>query len=471
MALYKLPVQTEAFDYIENAAPKLLDMFKSAYDALEEGVCIVDSHRTIQYVNPVYCHLFNLPKDLPIKGHPLQMQPGIDDILSKVLVSKRDYAGQLMRKGSTKPVYVKGTYFSTPQGGCFAMGRYLEKAEPLIKLSTKAEASPENPYPDLYYTLTPKLIRELQKSQKAAASTATILVRGESGTGKELVAKAIHKNSPRAPMPFVAVNCGAIPQGLIESVLFGHEEGSFTGAHKTKIGLVEAAHGGTLFLDEVGDLPLEAQVKLLRLLQERSFMRVGAHKVQTADVRVIAATHRPLEQMLGEGTFREDLYYRLNVVGLELTPLRERLEDLPGLCDLLIKNIAKRHNCDPISFDEQALGALRCYTWPGNVRELENVIEQMCVLYAGECIGIQALPTTITHVYIDTRPTPGATPYNLPFYNHNQEGGQMASFETYESQIIARALETYGSFNAAGKALGLTHKTVAAKARKYNLIT
>jgi transcriptional regulator with PAS, ATPase and Fis domain len=471
MALYKLPVQTEAYTTRNDVSLALLDLFKSAYDALEEGVCIVDEHRSIQYANRAYCEFFNLPKQ-DIR-HPASGTVVIDGVLNKVLVTKKNYSGQLKRTGYPHHLYVEGVYFSDSQGGAYAMGRYTEKAQDVLTLPATVAATLENPYSDIYCTLSPRLIKELQKSKKAAATTATILIRGESGTGKELVAKAIHQNSPRASMPFMAVNCGAIPQGLIESVLFGHEEGSFTGANKSKIGLVEAAHGGTLFLDEVGDLPLEAQVKLLRLLQERCFMRVGSHKVQSADVRVIAATHRPLEQMLSEGSFREDLYYRLNVVGLELTPLRERLEDLKVLSERIIENIAKKHACEAVRFDDRAYSAMCAYAWPGNVRELENVIEQMCVLYAGECVGLDALPTVISHVYLEEQRSAAENPTGFTLGLGGQTGdlSQMASFETYESQIIARALETYGSFNAAGKALGLTHKTVAAKARKYNLVT
>ena len=226
---------------------------------------------------------------------------------------------------------------------------------------------------------------------QVAAFDSTVLVLGESGTGKEVVARAIHENSPRANRPFVAINCGAIPGELLESELFGHEKGSFTGALAMRRGRFELAEGGTLFLDEIGDMNPTMQVKLLRVLQERVFERVGSGTPQRCDVRIIAATHRNLEECIAKGTFREDLYYRLAVVPVEMPALRERSEDLPALVAALAGRIQAAHR-RPLKLLPETIGALQRYRWPGNVRELGNLLERLSVQGDGSPIGIADLP-------------------------------------------------------------------------------
>lgn len=230
---------------------------------------------------------------------------------------------------------------------------------------------------------------------KVAPTEATVLVLGESGTGKELIARAIHAQSTRSGEPFVAVNCAAIPDGLIESELFGHEKGAFTGASSKHAGLIETAHGGTLFLDEVGELPLNAQARLLRVLQESEIRHVGSSRTRKVDVRVVAATHRDLPQMIADGQFREDLYFRLRVVDIRIPPLRERIEDLPTLSDHLLSKIAHRVGRTDLSFTDEALATMQVHAWPGNVRELENAIERAVILCDGtsitpELLGLEA---------------------------------------------------------------------------------
>jgi sigma-54 specific flagellar transcriptional regulator A len=227
--------------------------------------------------------------------------------------------------------------------------------------------------------------------QQVAGHDSSVLVLGESGTGKEVVARAIHDSSRRAQGPFVAVNCGAIPADLLESELFGHEKGSFTGAYTSRKGRFEIAQGGTLFLDEIGDMSLPMQVKLLRVLQERVFERVGGHQAIAADVRIIAATHRNLEQAILSGQFRGDLYYRLNVFPIEMPALRERIGDLDELIDNFIVDGDKAGR-GRVRFTARAMASLRCYEWPGNVRELANFIERMTILHAGQTIDSAALP-------------------------------------------------------------------------------
>ncbi len=233
---------------------------------------------------------------------------------------------------------------------------------------------------------SPKMREVMEVVSLVARTDATVLIYGESGTGKELLARSIHFQSDRADRPFVVVNCGAIAETLLESELFGHEKGAFTGAHARKLGKFEIADGGTLFLDEIGEMSPTMQVKLLRVLQEKTFERVGGVNPINVDVRIIAATNRNLKEMVQEGTFREDLYYRLNVVPIKLPPLRERREDIPLLCDFLIKKHAEKLHKKVKGITPQALRMLKRYHWPGNVRELDNVIERAVILTKDEMI-------------------------------------------------------------------------------------
>lgn len=321
----------------------------------------------------------------------------------------------------------------------------------------------ENPFPEIV-TRDKRFIKVLGQARRAAQTNATIMIQGESGTGKELVARAIHKHSKRNAGPFVAVNCGAIPANLIESELFGYEAGAFTGAARQKKGKFEIANGGTLFLDEIGDLPLELQVKLLRALQEREIERVGGAHPIPVDVRIVTATHCQLQEMVEKGSFREDLYYRLNVVPVELPALRERRDDFPVLVDHFMKRSAENLGIEQPVMTEEAMAYLKSYDWPGNIRELENTMERVLIFVDDGYIDVNDLPRNISKHYNmqkTTQPTNGLV--NLSAFN------DVASFDSYEKEIIELALKKHGSFNAAGKALGLTHKTVAAKARKYGL--
>ena len=255
-----------------------------------------------------------------------------------------------------------------------------------------------NAAPNLVYFPTGhsrKMVIVRRLVEQVAEFNANVLITGESGTGKEWTARAIHEMSPRREGPFVPVNCGAIPADLLESELFGHEKGAFTGAVSTRIGRFEAAEGGTLFLDEIGDMSLPMQVKLLRVLQERVFERVGSNESRAADVRIIAATHRNLEEEIMLNRFREDLYYRLNVFPIELPPLRDRLEDLAELIDSSLSTCVKA-GLDPVQLTEAAIRALGHYEWPGNVRELSNLMERLCILYPGGKVDPRLLPSRYT---------------------------------------------------------------------------
>jgi Nif-specific regulatory protein len=239
-------------------------------------------------------------------------------------------------------------------------------------------------------------MKEVYKQvQQVSKTQATVLIRGESGVGKELITDAIHYGSERAKNPLIKVNCAAIPESLIESELFGHEKGAFTGADKQKKGRFELAEGGSIFLDEIGELPLQIQVKLLRVLQEKEFERLGGTKTLKTDVRVIAATNRNLEEAIKDGSFREDLYYRLNVFPLFVPALRERLNDIPLLVDHFITKANKKNGTDIIRISSSAIEMLMIYRWPGNIRELENCIERAAILSTDKVIRPQNLPPTL----------------------------------------------------------------------------
>ena len=235
----------------------------------------------------------------------------------------------------------------------------------------------------------------IEKTKQIASTDATVLLTGESGTGKELFASAIHENSQRAEAAFIKVNCGALPENLLESELFGHEKGAFTGAAARRKGRFELADGGTIFLDEIGDISPAVQVKLLRVLQEREFERVGGEETIKVDIRVISATNKDLRKAVSEGAFREDLFYRLNVIQLDIPPLRDRVEDIPALADTFLKRYAEKYHKKVSSFTPEVIQKMRAYPWPGNIRELQNAVETAVVLSSGDTINPDNLPSTL----------------------------------------------------------------------------
>jgi Nif-specific regulatory protein len=300
-----------------------------------------------------------------------------------------------------------------------------------------------------------KMMDVYEAVERVSKSKATVLLRGESGTGKELIAKAIHFASPRADKPFLKLNCGAIPESLLESELFGHEKGSFTGATELRKGRFELANEGTLFLDEIGEMPLSLQVKILRVLQEMKFERLGGSKTIEVDVRLVAATHQDLETKIAEGKFREDLYYRLNVVPILLPPLRERQEDIPMLVSFFLKKY-NEENGRVVQIEEGALSVLVEYSWPGNVRELENVIERMVVMAESNMIFKQ----DVIKVFA-VNPSETKEKEDLPF-----------TVESVERTKIIRALEQSGGNQAkAARILGITPRQIGYKIKKYHIVS
>ncbi len=299
---------------------------------------------------------------------------------------------------------------------------------------------------------------------KVASTDSTVLILGESGTGKELVARALHFNSSRAANPFVPVNCGAIPEELLESELFGHEKGAFTGAFRTRIGRFELAGGGSIFLDEISEMSPNLQVKLLRVIQEREFERVGGVKSIRADVRIIAATNRILEEEVAEGRFREDLYYRLNVIPVHLPPLRERIEDIPLLVKHFLSKYGNGKSPKKTDFSKKALSTLMRYRWPGNVRELENLVERMVVLCDSPVIEMEELPEKILSGSMS--PLSAVPSIDLP------ETGIDLSTAVYEFErsIIIQALNKSNWVkNRAAKLLHVNRTTLVEKIKKQRL--
>ena len=290
---------------------------------------------------------------------------------------------------------------------------------------------------------------------QVSGSEATVLIRWESGTGKEMIAQAIHYNSPRAERPFVKVNCSALPEAVIESELFGHEKGAFTGAIQTRKGRFEMADGGTIFLDEIGDLPLTIQIKLLRVLQEREFEKVGGNKTQRVNVRVITATHRNLEEMIQSEEFREDLYYRLNVFPIHVPPLRERKSDITLLVDYFTEKYSNRNNKHIRRISTPAIELLSMYHWPGNVRELENCIERAVLLSTDEVIHGHHLPPTLQ----------SAESTDTKLHATLQE-----ELENFEKELILDALKSSkGNAARAARSLGITERIMGLRVAKYNI--
>lgn len=296
---------------------------------------------------------------------------------------------------------------------------------------------------------------------KIALSQASVLISGESGTGKELIARAIHYNSRRAKGPFIKVNCAALPESLLESELFGHEKGAFTGAQTLRQGLFERANEGTLLLDEIGEMPLVLQAKLLRILQEREFERIGGHQTIKVDIRVIAATNRDLQAMVKEGTFREDLFYRLNVIHLILPPLRDRREDISLLANHFLQKFSSENQRDIIDIDPMAMSLLTAWSWPGNIRELSNVIERAVVMNSGPIIFSEDLPPQIRQPVCNAGEAKTA-----PVGERNLK----EEIKRVEKRIIMEVLEQQeGNRTRTALMLGISRRALMYKLQEYGI--
>lgn len=311
---------------------------------------------------------------------------------------------------------------------------------------------------DSFISQSTKMEEVLSMASRAADSKATVLITGESGTGKEVLAKSIHYVSNRKDKPFIAVNVPALPATLLESELFGHEKGAFTGAEKTKKGRFELADGGTIFLDEIGDIPINLQVKLLRVLQEHQIERLGSTESISIDVRIIAATHQNLEQKITDGNFREDLYYRLNIVSLNIPPLRERKEDILPLIEHFVEKYSKENGKQKLSLSKETVDTIIKYNYPGNVRELENIIERAVVLSRSHTITLNDLPNVVKGFKAEKE---------IPV---NDDMTLIEQVEELEKKLIYDALtKSNGNQSQAGRILGLTERNLRYKMQKYGI--
>ncbi|QGY39158.1 response regulator [Pseudodesulfovibrio cashew] len=397
------------------------------------------------------------------KGLPVIMISGHGTIETAV---------QALKKGAfdfiEKPLSLEKVVVATRNGLEFSRLRQEN-------LALKTRINSEQP---VSLTGESEAIRNLNDVISRVAPTESwVLITGENGTGKEIVARSIHNQSGRSDNPLVAVNCAAIPEELIESELFGHEKGAFTGAEKAQVGKFELADGGTLFLDEIGDMSLKTQAKILRILQEQAFEHVGGRKTITVDVRVIAATNKNLPHEIEAGNFREDLYYRLKVFPLELPPLRDRSGDIPLLIKDFEETLIQQHGFKPIAFTPEALEVLQHYPWPGNVRELKNFVERMFIMYAGDQVTPDRLPPEF-QVAVPEKPTPVPTEPDAPA----AEGGSFdaliadgpADLKQARADFEARFLEAKlkecdGNISQLAKAIGLERSSLYRKLKAYKI--
>ncbi|MBK1840557.1 acetoacetate metabolism transcriptional regulator AtoC [Azospirillum sp. YIM B02556] len=348
------------------------------------------------------------------------------------------------------------------------VGRALQMRRMRDDIATLHRELSSSYHTDRILTASPRMGELLQTIAKVAKSNATVLVTGESGTGKELVAAAIHYNSPRNAGPLVKVNCAAVPEGLLESEFFGHEKGAFTGAQARRRGRFEQAEHGTLFLDEIGDISPSLQVKLLRVLQEREFERVGGTELVRTDVRVIVATNRNLEEMVRQGLFRQDLYFRLNVVTLRTVPLRERPEDIRLLATHFLQRFAAENRIEVGGIDEQAMERLLAYRWPGNIRELSNAMERAVVMSTGAMIVAEDLPEQIVGQVGDSEPAAendvdgAAAP--------SAAGSLREQVSRFEARVVAEALaRNDGNRMKTAQQLGISRRSLLYKLQEYGI--
>ena len=438
-------------------------------ESVQDGICVVDRSGEVTYVNPSYLRIVHKTPEMVVGQNVFET--AADGNRCAVLRSGIARIGSIRHKkdGTTIVANVNPIFVVGEIAGVVSVIKDITEIQTLMERLSQVSAKAEYLEQELlrtkktaqafanYIGKSGKVVDVLALASKAADSSANVLIRGESGTGKEVIAEGIHYASGRRRGPFIRVNCGAIPGALLESELFGHEKGAFTGAVRRKLGKFELANRGTIFLDEIGELDKNLQVKLLRVLQQKEFDRVGGEETIHVDVRIIAATNRDLEAMVREGTFRDDLYYRLNVIPIILPPLRDRPDDIPLLVEHFIEKISKENKKDVRGITPDAMQMFMHYRWPGNVRELENVIERVITLMDTDLITAAVLPSYIKGDIAGREVQSLADDTVLPW-------------EEYEKQIIANALRQGTSFNGAAKLLRISHKTVAAKARKYGLV-
>ncbi|KOP83811.1 sigma-54 interaction domain-containing protein [Cytobacillus solani] len=443
-----------------------IDIVETIVENAFGWLVVVDKEGKIIYINKNYCDFLEVERDTVIGVH-----------VSKVIENSRMHIVAATGKEEIADLqYIRGNYMIANRipivSNNFVVGAFgtvffrdtkewMKMNSHVKSMLTKIQSYIQDIDRSVKYSLddllgNSKQIQSLKdKVKMIAASDISVLIRGESGTGKELFAHSIHQLSNRSHQPFVKINCGAIPEHLLESELFGYEEGAFTGARKGgKKGKFQLADGGTLFLDEIGDMPINMQVKLLRALQEGEVESVGSTEPVHIDVRIIAATNRPLEKMMEEKRFREDLFYRINVVPFMIPPLRERMEDVPILMDYFIKKITKKSGKRIMSIDEDVIERFQQYSWPGNIRELENVIEAAIHLTNNEVITLESLPDYLKESSL------------FPVGKKKLK----EIIEETERRILLQSLAKYNNNKLeAAKALGISKSSLYEKLKKYGI--
>ncbi|AFA47690.1 sigma 54-interacting transcriptional regulator [Acetobacterium woodii] len=462
--------QIEELSWELHSVKELKEKLNNILETVDDGICMINHCREITYVNHPFIKMFKKAGTQVLTRKIQDLFPdeklGDSFFLGKgeCIMTTKDGREFIM---NARPIIIESKF-----SGNVVVAKELTEiaklADRIELLSQKTqflqeELAKKEGLNQSFGNIVGKsgaLIESLTVASKAARTDAAVLIRGESGTGKEMVARAIHLAGSRSNKPFVGMNCAAIPSNLLESELFGYEKGAFTGAYKEKRGKFEIASGGSIFLDEIGDMDKAMQAKLLRVLQEQEIERIGSIKPIKIDVRVIAATNSPLEEMMKEGTFRRDLYYRLNVITVLLPPLRQRKGDIPLLVEHFTKKISKKYDLPNCKIKKSALTALEQYHFPGNVRELENMIEGGMTLSNSDWITLDDLPGYLCDESGNVKPLTNT--FSL-------DGDNLPTFEEMERELIDRAIKKHGSFRKAGVALGLDHKTIATKVRKYNL--
>lgn len=442
------------------------DELEAILQSSTEGIEAVDINGNIKYVNPAFLTITQIPANERMNQNIFEKNP--EGLLAKVLQHGQPFRNVTTRApgsgteciASASPVYRKGEMIGavivvSDISNTVRIVKELEKSKSALATLYDKLGNPQYSF-ERMVGHSGALTRTIELAKVYAESTSTVLILGESGVGKEVFAQAIYNYSTFAKGPFISLNCAAIPQHLLESELFGYEKGAFTGATQRRIGMFELANHGTIFLDEIGDLDYSMQGKLLRVLQENEFRRVGGNETIRVNVRVIAATNRPLEAMIKEGKFREDLYYRLNVLPLNIPPLRERKDDIPALVRFFMQKYNLKLGKSIKEIDDHAMESFTSYKWPGNIRELENVIERAMNISKGNTLSDELISQLI-----------------LSEHRAPDVAQELMSFAAMEKMMIAKGLEMYGSSSQGkkltAKALGVSLATLYNKIREYQI--
>lgn len=433
-------------------------------NSVDEGIISIDKDFKINIFNNYCQELFNYKKE-DVIGVDIRDILGKDDAIINLVNKGIEYdniKASLLHNNTASSYITTGRRITNDYDesvGAVVSIKDVNKARQLVKI---INTNNDGPFKDIIGNS--KSIENVKKVTAAIAnSDSTVLLRGDSGTGKELFANAIHNLSDRKDKRFVAINCAALPENLLESELFGYEKGSFTGAMQNgKEGLFKEANCGTIFLDEIGELSMFIQAKLLRVLQEGKIRKIGSSKEEKVDVRVIAATHKNLEQMIKDGEFREDLYYRLNVIPIKIPSLKERLEDIPILVQFFINKLNKKLKKDIKGFKKEFIDVLLCYDWPGNVRELQNLVERAMNLCNGDILTSQ-------DIIIDSICENEDIVYKFVEKEKIEPKSLKEEMENYEKEIINKVFKSEKSYRESAKILGISHTAVMNKVKKYNI--